>query len=148
MSDTQKLAFDCKMCGRCCEGLGGIILTQYDLQRLYEHMGLSKTEFIKSYAEMRNGKLGIKTGADGFCVFFEAGKGCAVHIAKPNVCRTWPFFRGNLVDEESLSLAKEYCPGITPDISFAEFQEQGKQYIKEFQLQAPAEKNAPNALKV
>lgn len=40
----KKTVFDCQMCGQCCEGEGGIVLSPKDLKRLYEGLN-SKTGF-------------------------------------------------------------------------------------------------------
>ena len=48
------LAFKCKMCGHCCLGEGGIILTSKDQIRLAEHLGISVDELIKKYTHVRN----------------------------------------------------------------------------------------------
>ncbi len=139
--------FDCKMCGHCCEGKGGIILAPRDLTRIAAFMGCSEDEFARDYAEKRNGKLVIRTGPDGYCVFFRQGVGCGVHAGKPDVCRAWPFFRGNLVDEVSLDLARDYCPGIGR-VGFAEFREEGLAYLRGQGLYAEDTESSPNALKV
>lgn len=65
-----------------------------------------------SYCERIGGKLKIRCGEDGYCVFFRQGSGCGVHEGKPSICRAWPFFRGNIEDPASLAMAKEFCPGI------------------------------------
>lgn len=140
-------AFDCKMCGHCCEGRGGIILAERDLARITAFMGLSAADFTREYAERRNGKLVIRAGTDGYCVFFKAGEGCGVHPGKPDVCRAWPFFRGNLTDSISLDLARDYCPGIG-EVDFEEFRRQGLEYLKENGLLAGDEAGSPNALKL
>lgn len=129
VSDTQ--AFDCAMCGHCCEGKGGIVLGPKDLTRIAAHFDLSEEDFAARYAELHNGKLKIKNGPDGFCIFFKAGKGCGVHIAKPDVCRAWPFFRGNIIDPESFALAKDYCPGINPEASHEAFAAEGRRLLTE-----------------
>ena len=38
----KKTVFDCQMCGQCCEGEGGIVLSPKDLKRLYEGLNLEK----------------------------------------------------------------------------------------------------------
>lgn len=141
--------FECKMCGRCCEGRGGIVLSAKDLARIAEHTGLSQAEFSARYAEPRGGKLVIRTGADGFCIFFKAGAGCTAHPGRPDICRAWPFFKGNLVDEVSLEMAASDCPGINIQAGFAEFRRQGLEYLEDNELMADADdKSAANALKV
>lgn len=42
-------------------------------------------------------------------------KGCSIHLAKPKVCRLWPFFPSILKDPAALAEAKEGCPGIHPE---------------------------------
>lgn len=121
--------FTCRMCGRCCEGRGGIVLSSKDLARIAGHLALSPVDFCDRYAEPRGGKLTIRSGDDGCCVFFKAGEGCTVHTGRPDVCRAWPFFRGNLVDEISLRMAAADCPGINTEAGFAEFCRQGLEYL-------------------
>ena len=144
----MKQAFECKMCGHCCEGRGGIVLSPFDLARIAEHAGMAIAEFTSFYVEERNGKLVVRTGSDGFCVFFRQGEGCTVHLGRPDICRAWPFFKGNLTDPFSLQMACEDCPGIT-DVSFEEFRRQGLKYLREHGLLADADDNdAANALKI
>ena len=141
-------AFDCRMCGSCCRGAGGIVVGDKDLERLCAHTALSPEEFGARFAERRNGKLKLRVGVDDCCVFFTVGQGCTVHPAKPDICRAWPFFRGNLLDAESLSLAKEYCPGIHPDIGQAEFARRGMAELEEENLGGRGGADEATALQV
>lgn len=142
------LAFACKMCGQCCSGKGGIIISDLDMRRICAHLRISRDAFTKLYAKTRKRKLEIKQDETGACVFFIPGKGCGVHRGKPDVCRAWPFFKGNLIDPLSLDMVKKYCPGINAEVSFEEFRRQGLQYIAENDLAAGEEADAPNALKI
>lgn len=146
MNNASNEPFDCKMCGHCCHGEGGIVVSPTDLSRLCEHLSMSSEEFIAAYGEYRNGKLKIRTAESLDCIFFQAGKGCAVHEAKPDICRAWPYFRGNLVDKESLEMAKEFCPGIRPNVSHEEFVAAGRSYLRERGLGASNRSNEANAL--
>lgn len=139
--------FDCQGCGHCCEGKGGIIVAPKDLQRLCLHLAISPEEFEQQWAERKGLKLVIKPAEDGFCVFYKPGIGCGVHVAKPDVCRAWPFFRGNLVDPTSLELAKDYCPGIKHTASFNEFVIQGLAYLEENNLGSSGGASEGNALR-
>lgn len=142
----EKLAFECRMCGHCCEGRGGIVLSAGDRRRLCDALGLDEAGLAERHAEFVNGKWRLRCGDDGFCVFFVAGRGCSVHEHKPDVCRAWPFFRGNIVDPESHFLAKDFCPGISPDVDHAEFARQGREYLRENGLLASDSRSGPNAL--
>lgn len=124
--------FECHKCGHCCEGRGGIVLSPKDLARLAEFLQITPEDAANSYGEVVNGKLRLQAGEDGNCIFLSPGNGCAVHEGKPDICRAWPFFRGNLEDPASLAMAKDFCPGINPDISFQNFVKEGiKQLVAE-----------------
>ena len=120
--------FDCRRCGDCCRGRGGIVLRTLDEERLAVFLGIRVPDLRTRFTEFSHGKRGLVTGEDGWCVFFGSA-GCAVHPAKPGVCRAWPFFRGNLVDPVSFAMAKAGCPGIREHVAFSVFSETGARYL-------------------
>lgn len=128
--------FSCRMCGHCCHGTGGIVVGPRDLPRLSAHFQLSDSDFLASHTEIRDNKPMLKTGDDGYCAFFRAGTGCAIHYARPNVCRAWPYFRGNLIDDISFAMAREDCPGIKPHAPHATFAREGFEYLRQNDLLA------------
>ena len=134
------------MCGACCDGKGGIVLGPRDLQRLRAHLHMDAESFISTYGYMQNAKIEIRTGPDDYCIFFLHGTGCTVHIAKPDICRAWPFFRGNMVDEESFAMAKDFCPGINPAVRHDTFVRAGLRYLEKYQLKASDPEHEANAL--
>lgn len=140
--------FECKKCGQCCEGKGGIVLSARDLARLAAFLGQSETFVRDEYAEFSNGKLKIKCSDDGFCIFFKIGTGCAVHPGKPDICRAWPFFRGNLIDPYSFEMARDFCPGIDREVSFAQFASAGISCLLRHGLLASGQDDEANALRI
>ncbi len=143
MSDP---VFTCRMCGHCCYGEGGIIVSPKDLQRLCAFLAIDTTSFTQNYASMHNGKLKVRNGNDGKCIFFAEGVGCRVHEGRPDICRAWPFFRGNMLDAESLFLAKDFCPGIRATATHEEFVKEGLHYLQEHDLEAHDAKTEAHAL--
>ena len=123
-------AFDCKRCGHCCEGTGGIVLTAKDRERLAAHLGLTVAAMLAEYAERAGEKLHLRAGADGFCVFFRLGAGCGVHPGRPDICRAWPYFRGNLVDASSWEMIQTDCPGVDTKAGHAAFVKEGVDYLR------------------
>lgn len=123
--------FTCRRCGQCCEGRGGIVLSSRDLQRLADWLGEDENRVLEQYTEKSGGKPRLKTGDSGWCIFFEASMGCTIHDGKPDICRAWPFFRGNLEDPASLALAKDFCPGIDPGVPHWQFRQAGLKYLQE-----------------
>ncbi len=124
------------MCGHCCQGAGGIVVGPKDLERLCLHLKMTPEGFESVYGERRSGKLMIRIQDNAYCIFFDQSKGCAVHAAKPDICRAWPFFRGNLVDKDSLEMAKDFCPGICASVTHPEFAMQGLRYMHKHNLLA------------
>jgi hypothetical protein len=145
---ASRLAFSCRMCGCCCLGRGGIVLTRRDQERLRTCLGLSLADFQARYTEQQGGKVSLATTEDNACVFFQTGQGCSIHAYKPDICRAWPFFRGNLLDAMSWKMAQEVCPGINPDVEHKEFINQGLQYLQEKDLVRTPEPQTPTALVV
>lgn len=125
----SEIVFNCKKCGHCCEGRGGIVLSGHDIARLAKFLELEQIDALRDYTYEISGKVRLISGSDGYCIFFRRGSGCSVHPAKPDICRAWPFFRGNLNDRHSFAMAKEFCPGILPMSEFEEFTAQGIKYI-------------------
>ena len=139
-------AFECRRCGHCCHGAGGIVLTARDRARLAAHLGMSEEAFTAAHASRAGDKFHLGVRKDGFCVFFQ--EGCAVHPARPDICRAWPYFRGNLLDAVSWELSHEYCAGINPDVPHAEFVRQGFEALRAQGVEAHNDPESPNALRL
>ena len=140
-------AFVCQMCGQCCVGQGGIVVTIRDQGRLSQLLGMSLESFREEYTE-DHGDVRVLKSADQnqACIFFSRDTGCSVHSHKPALCRAWPFFRGNLIDESSFHMAKDGCPGINTHVDHDEFVRQGLAYLREQGLIHEDLPDAPRAL--
>lgn len=138
-------AFECRRCGHCCRGVGGIILSPRDIARLADHLGLPEPEFLKAHTETVNSRIRLKTGADEYCIFYD--EGCGVHPGRPDICRAWPFFRGNILDKDSWEMIQDYCPGVNASAGHAEFARQGRAYLESLKVRDLGD-NAPQALKL
>ncbi|THB62829.1 MAG: YkgJ family cysteine cluster protein [Desulfovibrio sp.] len=146
-SDGNGQAFSCTCCGECCRGKGGIVLDERDQERLSAHMGMTVSEFLDRYTETRGYKPHLRVGDDEYCVFHH-NELCSVHEARPDICRAWPFFRGNLVDAVSWELAQDYCPGLNSRVSHKEFTRQGATYLRDNDLASRSGPDRPEALRV
>lgn len=142
----ENLVFSCVKCGSCCDGEGGIVVSPSDLLRLCTYLNLDNKDFIEHYGILHNNKLKIRTADDGYCIFFVKDKGCSVHSAKPNICKAWPYFRGNMIDAESFSMAKQFCSGISSTVSHEDFVAEGKKYLNKEGLVATDPNSEANAL--
>lgn len=117
-------AFECKLCGECCYGEGGIFMSDEEVSNIAEFLNLTREIFVEQYCETRRSRLYIKTGPTGFCFFFDKEKQCLIHPVKPWRCVQWPFFEAIIADKQNWELAREACPGINPECSFKDFVKQ------------------------
>lgn len=111
-------AFDpsaCATCGgRCCTGeSGNIFVTPGEIRALAALLKMDERDFRARYLEKRGYKFSLKEQVVGLshdCIFYdrEAG-GCSVYLARPEQCRTFPFWEYYKTRVEEL---KRECPGI------------------------------------
>jgi uncharacterized protein len=120
-------AFECVTCGECCYGEGGIFLEKGEPDRIAGYLGVSSEVFVSESCEKSHGKLYIRTGPDGYCLFYDKEKSCLIHPVKPDRCCLWPFFPAIVNDRETWEMAKEACPGINPGCPFEDFVKQADQ---------------------
>lgn len=139
-------AFDCRRCGHCCHGVGGIVMTARDRARLAEHLGIGVAELVERFAERVGGKIRLRCGEDGYCVFYREGVGCGVHPGRPDICRAWPFFRGNLVDKTSWEMIQSDCPGVAGAAGHEAFVREGVDYLYANGLVHEPGEETPHAL--
>ncbi len=144
--------FNCTMCGVCCEGKNGIVVDDsVDLPRLLEYFSCDIEELDEKYTVIHNGKRVLRSQDDGTklkCLFYTKEKSCTIHLARPSICRAWPYFKGNMLDNVSLDMAKSDCEGIQVQAKHSAFQKEGLAYLKEQNLLKDfKDKSAANALR-
>ena len=120
-------AFECKKCGECCYGEGGILLQPEEIEKIADFLGLTVESFIALHGEERHGRRYIRSASTGYCTFFDQDQQCLIHPVKPGPCSLWPFYPALLKDRATWNHAKEACPGINPEASFEDFLKASKE---------------------
>jgi Fe-S-cluster containining protein len=106
------LAFTCTRCGDCCTGAPGYVwVNSAEIAALAARVGVGEDEFTRRFVRRVGPRLSLIEHANGDCVFWRRGEGCAVYEARPTQCRTWPFWDRNLATPESWAHTCEVCPG-------------------------------------
>ncbi len=84
--------YRCQRCTNCCEWPGEVVVSDAEIQRMAEHLGLSVYRFIAEFTELRRNRSGLtlaeKEGGHT-CVLLE-GRECRVHPVKPDQCARFP----------------------------------------------------------
>ncbi len=120
--------FECKMCGECCKGQGGIRTTLEEIEQMAKYLKMDKARFMADFVRRENGFYYIKEKErDGqlVCVFLQDNGGCAVHPCKPLPCKLWPYWKGILSSEIDWRALMDVCKGFNPKVSFEEFVKEG-----------------------
>lgn len=120
-------AFECKQCGACCQGEGGIHVRSDEAETIAHFLGISAADFLLKWCFFRHSRYYIITGSDGFCAFFDPQRQCTIHPVKPRPCSLWPFYPALLRDPDNWNMAKEACSGINPCCSFEQFRRQSRE---------------------
>ena len=106
------MRFACQSgCTNCCTRQGFIYLTEQDVVRAAEFLGMTPRAFERRYVYRTRNLRRLRTPRRGRCHFLEA-EGCAIHPAKPTQCRLFPFWPEFVDDTKEWHKTAAWCPGI------------------------------------
>jgi len=107
---------ECAKCnGFCCRGESGYIWIKYhEIERLAKHLELSIDEVAMRYLKKVKYRYSIiekKLGENDYaCIFFDTqNNGCSIYEARPNQCKTFPFWEQFKCDKGEV---EKECPAI------------------------------------
>ncbi|AGH96324.1 YkgJ family cysteine cluster protein [Pseudobdellovibrio exovorus] len=109
------LRFQCQGSGKCCTShgeFGFVFLTKDDRRRFAKHLKVTTSAFTKKYCDQTNGIWHLKEDKGNPDCMFLKNKGCSVYEARPNQCRTWPFWPEVMNAKAWKSEVANFCPGV------------------------------------
>ena len=107
----QGICFECRQCGDCCVGdPGTIYVSGIEIDTLAAHLKLSVERFTSDYLYPFKDSYSIREDEAGRCLFFD--QGCRIYTLRPQQCRTFPFWFGNLRSKARWRRIRRQCPGI------------------------------------
>ncbi len=86
-------------------------LTEADIKRLAEYLGLSQEAFEAEYVYRTMNVRRLRVPRHANCWFLKDG-GCSVHAAKPMQCASFPFWPEILKSHQAWHGTGKRCPGI------------------------------------
>lgn len=111
----QGLRFECQGSGKCCTSrgeFGFVYLTKEDRERFAKHLKMSLAEFKKKYCDRTQGIWHLKEDQELPDCLFLKDKRCSVYEARPNQCRTWPFWPEVMNAKAWKTEVESFCPGV------------------------------------
>ena len=117
MSDGWPFSFACRRSGNCCTRPDGRVrIAATDVEALAEETDLSPSGFASRWLVAGpDGDFLLKLEADGSCPFvsFERGRAsCNVYRARPEHCRSFPYWQDLRSDGPALREVARFCPGL------------------------------------
>ncbi|MBV9769830.1 MAG: YkgJ family cysteine cluster protein [Bryobacterales bacterium] len=106
------LRFTCQPgCTKCCEQQGFVYLTENDLARLANYVGMSASEFERRHVYRTKRQLRLRVPRHRQCYFLRDG-GCSIHAVKPAQCRVFPFWPELVESKREWKKTARWCPGV------------------------------------
>ena len=107
------LRFQCTQCGNCCTGAPGFVwVNQEEIEKLAALVEMTLEDFSARYVRAVGVRKSLIEHDNGDCVFFDnKARKCTVYEARPQQCRTWPFWESNVETPEAWEETCESCPG-------------------------------------
>ena len=109
---AEGVRFQCQPgCTECCRQEGFVYVTEADIRRAAEFLGLTAAAFERKYVYRTRNRLRLRVPRYSQCHFLFEG-GCSIHPAKPTQCRTFPFWPELVESRRAWRKTAHYCPGI------------------------------------
>ena len=112
---NQKIKFKCQGSSNCCVSRGSIgyvYLSIKDRKRLANYKKKSLTKFLEKFCKMQSNYIILKNKKNSKDCIFLKEKKCSVYNARPEQCRTWPFWPENMNAKSWKKNVVDFCPGI------------------------------------
>lgn len=107
------LRFECTGCGECCKSRGRyqyVYVCLEERRLLAKHLGLKTAEFTRQYCRKTDGFFHLSNPSND-CQFLD-GVRCSVYEARPQQCRTWPWWPQNMNRKIWEKEVKPGCEGV------------------------------------
>lgn len=108
------LKFECTQCGDCCTGAPGYVwLNPEEVDAISTLIGEpDRAAFEEKYTRRVGARRTLIDLPNGDCIFFDnQARRCTIYSARPEQCRTWPFWDSNLKSAAAWKHTCEVCPG-------------------------------------
>ena len=88
-----------------------MFLSEADLTALAAERHLERSEFLARHCSLHAGRITLRSDL-ARCEFQGADGSCTVYAARPEQCRSWPFWRENLAREIWEREVAPLCLGV------------------------------------
>jgi len=121
------LAFECRLCGKCCCGPdeGYVWVTEAQIDAIARLLDISPARMREVYVREVDNRYSLREDhPSNNCIFYRPGEDapgagqdgqagrCLIYPIRPTQCHSWPFWSSNLHSVDTWALAGVRCVGI------------------------------------
>jgi Fe-S-cluster containining protein len=91
-SKTSEPYYLCQRCGNCCRWPGDVRVTDEEIERIADYVGVPLSRFIEHYTRVNANRTGLSLidKPNGECYFLEGVNTCKIQAVKPVQCSGFP----------------------------------------------------------
>lgn len=113
---AEGLNFKCTGCGKCCTGSPGYVwINEKEMQEMADFLHIPLKEFMKKYVRRVGLRYSLVESRKNFDCVFLKDKKCQVYGARPQQCRTYPWWPQILSSQAAWEETALTCEGIQPN---------------------------------
>ena len=92
MKTGDRSLYVCTGCGKCCRWPGYVRVTESEVDKISDFLGISPEDFVATYTKLTKDRRGltIVEREDGACRFLNDDESCMIQPVKPQQCVDFP----------------------------------------------------------
>jgi len=110
MMNPTELEHACVGCGRCCRESGEVHFDTADQRRAAAFLGITPARFRQAFGG-HAGDVCLRATRRAPCPFL-GDDGCAIYPARPEQCRSFPYWPELLRSPRAWNAVARRCPGM------------------------------------
>ncbi len=108
--ERKKREFQCLKCGDCCTIPGEVSLTPEEGEKIARLLAMDLMEFKRKYMKKVWRQYVFNMPYKGGCIFLRDKK-CTIYEARPEQCRTFPYWDELQASHENWKEIETFCQG-------------------------------------
>ena len=110
--EKESVRFECQPdCFKCCTKPGIVYFEPASIEKSAKLLKTSPEQFRNEFLQWDD-EHWVHDVKEGKPCAFLIPTGCAIHQGKPLQCRSYPFWRENMVSANMWKFVGAFCPGI------------------------------------
>ncbi len=113
-NENEELYFECTGCGACCTGSPGFVwVSEAEILAIADTLQISLEECVKRYIRKIGERFSLKELSPNYDCIFLKDKQCSIYHARPEQCRTFPFWPAVLASKDAWEKTSQGCEGMS-----------------------------------